>query len=179
MGQEMACELLGDDQLSKLTTLKAREFVDVDRASAWCPRAGCGSAVAIVGAEDPLGQTVQCQCGTRFCFTCKEPDGHEPATCEQLRLWKDSLEGFKEQMGQASEQWVAKNAQRCPGCQAGIERLGGCNHMVCSACGKHFCYICGSDWEEHKPSQEGFDFYKCQLEPSAGQSRKGWFGDAI
>merc|ERR1712039_575614 len=51
--------------------------------------------------------------------------------------------------------------------------------MVCSACGKHFCYTCGRDWEEHKTSQEGFDFYKCHLEPSAGHSRRGWFGDAI
>ncbi len=40
------------------------------------------------------------------------------------------------------EQWKAQHTKPCPGCSAPIEKNEGCNHMACSKCGAHFCWLC-------------------------------------
>ncbi|KAH9941201.1 uncharacterized protein BXZ73DRAFT_14921, partial [Epithele typhae] len=35
---------------------------------------------------------------------------------------------------------------RCPGCEALVERHGGCAHMTC-VCGAQFCYRCRARWK--------------------------------
>ena len=35
-----------------------------------------------------------------------------------------------------------KGWQTCPGCKAVVQRLSGCNSMICR-CGVKFCYLCG------------------------------------
>jgi len=32
---------------------------------------------------------------------------------------------------------------RCPRCQAGVEKIDGCNHITC-ICGNHFCHLCNA-----------------------------------
>merc|ERR1712118_469688 len=32
--------------------------------------------------------------------------------------------------------------KRCPKCKQAIEKVSGCNHMVCATCGVHFCWRC-------------------------------------
>lgn len=83
-----------------------------------------------------------------MCFLCEHtweanPGGHE-------KEWeKPGFDGEK--------------VRRCPKCQAPIEKNGGCNHMACTRCGRHF------DWERSEPAGErsgqsngsttgGFDF---------------------
>ncbi|KAI8905485.1 hypothetical protein EDD86DRAFT_257483 [Gorgonomyces haynaldii] len=34
----------------------------------------------------------------------------------------------------------------CPGCGAGIEKTGDCNHMTCMICKTEFCYVCNANW---------------------------------
>ncbi|GAV09961.1 hypothetical protein RvY_19441 [Ramazzottius varieornatus] len=41
-----------------------------------------------------------------------------------------------------AEEWVSKNAKQCPKCKFPVEKMGGCNKMVCSKCGSAFCWIC-------------------------------------
>ena len=40
-------------------------------------------------------------------------------------------------------QYVKKNTRECPNCGMGIEKDGGCNHMFCTYCNMHYCYVCG------------------------------------
>ena len=42
-----------------------------------------------------------------------------------------------------SMKYVEKNTRACPNCGMGIEKDGGCNHMFCTYCSMHFCYVCG------------------------------------
>uniref|UniRef100_A0A183BJK9 RBR-type E3 ubiquitin transferase n=1 Tax=Globodera pallida TaxID=36090 RepID=A0A183BJK9_GLOPA len=65
-------------------------------------------------------------CGFRFCFKCGK-DYHAPANCED-----------------------------CPNCHSCIEKNGGCNHMQCSKCKHHFCWMCFRDWKTH-----GSEYYEC------------------
>mmetsp|Transcript_63399 Transcript_63399/g.124515 ORF Transcript_63399/g.124515 Transcript_63399/m.124515 type:complete len:435 (+) Transcript_63399:63-1367(+) len=41
---------------------------------------------------------------------------------------------------------VGANAKMCPGCQAIIEKNGGCNHMTCRACRHQFHWCCGQTY---------------------------------
>ncbi|KAK7726327.1 hypothetical protein SLS57_003413 [Botryosphaeria dothidea] len=36
--------------------------------------------------------------------------------------------------------------KRCPRCQRMVERIEGCDDMLC-VCGAAFCYICGVEWK--------------------------------
>jgi hypothetical protein len=37
-----------------------------------------------------------------------------------------------------SEEWIRRFTARCPGCNVPIQKNGGCIHMICSRCRKHF-----------------------------------------
>ena len=38
--------------------------------------------------------------------------------------------------------------RECPGCSVMIEKMDGCNHMTCSNCNTHFCWICMLAFDE-------------------------------
>lgn len=42
-----------------------------------------------------------------------------------------------------ADEWRISNAQLCPVCANWIEKSMGCNHMQCSVCSCHFCFLCG------------------------------------
>ncbi|KAJ1945008.1 hypothetical protein FBU59_002438 [Linderina macrospora] len=41
-------------------------------------------------------------------------------------------------------EFIRSSTQQCPTCSLAIAKSYGCNHMVCSQCNTHFCYLCGS-----------------------------------
>ena len=45
-------------------------------------------------------------------------------------------------------QFDGDRVRRCPKCQSPIEKNGGCNHMTCTRCGRHF------DWASSEPAGE-------------------------
>eukprot|EP00803_Ostreobium_quekettii_P007340 evm.model.scf_419EXC.6 EVM.evm.TU.scf_419EXC.6 scf_419EXC:49227-49853(-) len=72
----------------------------------------------------------------------------------------------------------------CPRCSANIQRNGGCNHMVCTMCGNHFCYKCGMDWKGHddfyncsrgRPLNDDDDRQEAAVDPPDAGGRKGLF----
>ncbi|KAL5322850.1 hypothetical protein ACEPPN_010829 [Leptodophora sp. 'Broadleaf-Isolate-01'] len=48
----------------------------------------------------------------------------------------------------ASQAYISRHVKRCPHCNVGIQRYGGCSKQFC-ICGKIFCYNCISPWTEH------------------------------
>lgn len=68
----------------------ACSFVDDNAAVTWCPRPGCGLAIAF----SQRRSTVRCTCGQRFCFRCRN-EYHSPCTCKQAEDWRvrDKLVG--------------------------------------------------------------------------------------
>ena len=73
----------------------------------------------------------------------------------QVRSWNSALDELHKDHEQQTKMWVSSNTMACPRCHAHIQRNGGCNHMVCTACKQHFCYKCGKDWNGH------VDYYNC------------------
>uniref|UniRef100_A0A146KLQ7 RBR-type E3 ubiquitin transferase n=2 Tax=Lygus hesperus TaxID=30085 RepID=A0A146KLQ7_LYGHE len=41
-----------------------------------------------------------------------------------------------------SMDWLDRNAKNCPKCNAPIQKISGCNHMVCWKCKTSFCWHC-------------------------------------
>jgi IBR domain, a half RING-finger domain/Zinc finger domain/RNA-binding, Nab2-type zinc finger len=82
-------------------------------------------------------------CETSICTSCRT-NMHEGLTCTEFKLYEsDPAEA-------ALALWKKQNDVReCPsqGCQAAIEKNGGCNHMTCGSCGAHICWVCMGVYE--------------------------------
>ncbi|CAE8636280.1 unnamed protein product, partial [Polarella glacialis] len=169
LGEEAVEAIAGSAAAEKFVRLAAASAVDSAAHLAWCPRPGCGKAVA-----RKQGLTARCGCGFRFCSSCLMEGGHEPCTCQQLDAWRavypEEQSGTRREerhkLKEKTDAWLTRNAQKCPGCRGIVERSGGCNHMICR-CGAHFCYVCGRRWEEHMNQAGGLHFYQCRLPKAA------------
>ena len=51
------------------------------------------------------------------------------------------LREAKKAAASQSESWVTKNTKPCNNCGAPIQKNGGCNHITCSQCHGHFCWV--------------------------------------
>jgi RNA recognition motif-containing protein len=97
----------------------------------YCPTPDCPQ-IYRPGAE---GTVLQCpSCVARICPACHVPY-HEGLSCVEQRDGIDSDRLFKE--------WSdAHGAKACPSCSAVIQKSEGCNHMTCSVCKTHICWVC-------------------------------------
>ena len=55
-----------------------------------------------------------------------------------------------------TDKWMKSNTQKCPQCETAIEKSMGCNHMLCTRCKTHFCYLCGN-WIDPKEPYHHFN----------------------
>jgi len=87
-------------------------------------------------------QWVHCeQCNKEWCWSCYAPS-HPHETCRQFKKHHTHVDLWAKI--RRSENNNQRNAQRCPKCSIYIEKIDGCDHMVCSKCNSKFCYRCGS-----------------------------------
>jgi E3 ubiquitin-protein ligase RNF217 len=81
------------------------------------------------------------QCDKDWCWSCYAPS-HPDETCRQYRKTHSHIERWAKIRRLDNNN--QRNAQRCPKCSVYIEKIDGCDHMVCSKCESKFCYRCGS-----------------------------------
>jgi len=117
----------------------------------WCPI--CQNAVIVA---DIKRKFAMCDtCIQAFCIDCKKA-WHDTQPCA-----KDSKEKIEEITGKVeknsvltiseaelyyefkSMELIKTNMQRCPKCGQVIQKISGCNKMVCARCSCVFCYLCG------------------------------------
>ena len=66
-----------------------------------------------------------------------------------------------------SEDYVKNNTKKCPNCDGNIEKDEGCNHMHCTYCDIHFCWICNTQYSRNEISahyQDGDATRRCRGE---------------
>jgi E3 ubiquitin-protein ligase RNF217 len=86
-------------------------------------------------------QWIHCeQCNKEWCWSCYAPS-HPNETCRQFQKYHSQLDDWAKTRRSDNNQ---RNAQRCPKCSIYIEKIDGCDHMMCSKCNSKFCYRCGS-----------------------------------
>ena len=160
---------------ARLDQLVSNTFVDACGRLTWCRRPGCENVIElppdVVEKARGFGHSIECSCGFKFCFLCGE-DEHNPATCEQVRLWEEELASASsaadmKQVPRAKQdlalakRWVLNHTRPCPACKAPIEKNKGCNHMICPGCKHEFCWLCLSSWEKHSSTTGGF--FRCSM----------------
>jgi len=63
----------------------------------------------------------------------------------------DTAELRRREDDAASRALIERTAKPCPGCATPISKTGGCNKVVCRACGGPFCFTCGGTVDATDP----------------------------
>lgn len=95
----------------------------------YCPTPDCPQVYRTAPPETVL----QCpSCLVRICANC-HVEYHEGSRCPERESEDKRL--FQE--------WTSQHdVKMCPGCKIPIEREAGCNHMTCTRCNTHICWVC-------------------------------------
>ncbi|KAF7792439.1 hypothetical protein EIP86_003476 [Pleurotus ostreatoroseus] len=95
----------------------------------YCPTPDCPQIYRTA----PPDTVLQCpSCLVRICGNC-HVEYHEGSFCPDRDAADRNL----------FEKWTeGHDVKRCPGCKAPIERIAGCNHMTCTRCHTHLCWVC-------------------------------------
>lgn len=151
-----AINLLVDERTkAKYQSTLCARYVRAHNDIKWCPAPDCGKAVeAHVPFSDestiPIGE---CACGKQFCLSCNIDEDHLPCPCKVAARWLDKLRDESETLT-----WMSVHTKPCPKCTNPIEKNGGCNHIHCTQCKNHFCWVCLGDWAKH-----GSQNYQCNM----------------
>ncbi|RGP62217.1 hypothetical protein FLONG3_10296 [Fusarium longipes] len=87
-------------------------------------------------------------CGFAFCGQCQQSWHGEFVRCAPRRDKEELSEEEK-----ASLEYLQLHTSPCPTCNAPAQKTHGCNHMICSRCDTHFCYLCSSWLDPVNPYQ--------------------------
>ncbi|KAG8795209.1 hypothetical protein FRC12_017121 [Ceratobasidium sp. 428] len=104
----------------------------------YCPTPDC-QYVYRVG---QINTSIQCRlCLVHICTHC-HVEHPELISCQ------DYLASHSEDEIQRSfNRWRAANdVKNCPNCDATMEKIAGCNHMMCTVCRTHMCWVCLSSF---------------------------------
>ncbi|KAL6698388.1 hypothetical protein J3F84DRAFT_393806 [Trichoderma pleuroticola] len=97
----------------------------------YCPTPDCGYIYKTTS-ESKIQNCPNCLRPT--CSACHEP--HGGMSCAEHRYMMS--EGYQE-FAKLKEDLGIKD---CPSCKTPLEKISGCNHMTCTVCNCHICWVC-------------------------------------
>ena len=148
------CPQVGCDE--QAIEVDARELLDHDQFAVWkqqrlesyittnsetcrlCPGVDCSMIAYAQLGSDINTKCTNFNCQKDFCFRCGE-EPHTPASCKDIQEFLPLLS--------SSELAIKKHTKPCPGCKVPVEKNEGCNHMSCTNCKTHFCWLCATEIE--------------------------------
>ncbi|KAL1678629.1 hypothetical protein EV122DRAFT_170343, partial [Schizophyllum commune] len=103
----------------------------------YCPTVACEQIYAATG--DVEGTFACPSCFVTICTSCHE-DSHPGKTCAQHA--RETQEARRKKEDKLNQVLIdQKHYKRCPNCQILVEKMVGCNRIVCR-CGVNFCWRC-------------------------------------
>lgn len=104
----------------------------------WCPGPNCGQGQL----HQPKNNVkVSCKsCGLKICYN-HQTKFHNGLTCVEY-----DMRGNKNLDEVNSLKEIQRTTKPCPYCKTRIKKEGGCNHMTCTGCHKH--WLCKSSFHE-------------------------------
>ena len=97
----------------------------------WCLAAGCGHG----SLHDGKSEMIRCRkCGHKMCFEHQVP-WHTGYTCQQYEMSHPQAAITK-----SSEELISKMSKPCPGCGIAVQKVGGCDFMICECNRLHLLY---------------------------------------
>ena len=160
--------VIGESEMgsSILARLKRLRVQKADPSVRFCP-----SCLGPVPGGDAKRQALSCGgCGQEFCFI--HSTAHPPGL-EACKLYVKEQEKNPDTL--LSLETIRKNSRPCPNTSCGtqLERVGGCNSMLCSNCGITFCWLCGKQISEDSlPVSKIGRYNKIQHEAPAPKAPK-------
>ncbi|KAI6782925.1 uncharacterized protein J7T54_002084 [Emericellopsis cladophorae] len=182
---------LTEDTVKRYVMLKYKTELESDKNTVYCPRQWCNGAARSKKHKKPTGLDYEdasdaesdqddeqamsktydraerlaiCEdCGLAFCSRCLQTWHGEFVVCAPRRADGELTEEDK-----ASLEYLQLHTSPCPTCSAPAQKTHGCNHMICSRCETHFCYLC-SAWlspgnpYQHYNEQPGGKFTSCYM----------------
>lgn len=171
-------QIVSSNEVERYNQLIHKKELEALPSSTHCPRDFCGT---ILGRNPDEKLVVCTSCQYAFCADCKKTWHGPLEPCKRLKysstlgslynsLCSDSSR-VKERVAmerlygkrnlskllkeladeQLVDQWRSENAQACPSCNIFVEKSQGCNHMICSICQTHFCFLCGEGLSSRNP----------------------------
>ncbi|KAJ1857576.1 hypothetical protein GGH12_000760 [Coemansia sp. RSA 1822] len=172
-------KLLSNEQMVRIRRLRNQRRTETDSTNyAMCARPGCN---LVVRNDAQVDRLCVCKCGFTFCRTCRctwhgvnrcefkdvrelaekyrqacIDEAEDRSSKERMYLeqrhGREIMRRYRTCIEDAlSLEYIDANSVRCPKCKQGINKIFGCNHMTCSRCNTHFCYLCGSSLDSSQP----------------------------
>lgn len=163
------------------TYTKYRKFslkfaVESDPNLLYCPREICQSVARISSLSQDM---CHCEnCGFYFCIYCKKAY-HGVEMCdlkseERLQVIREYQEASEERKlelekrftknqllkwveNDLSQKWLEECSKPCPNCRAVIQKVDGCNKMMCLNCNTPFCWLCNVCLSRTQPYKHFID----------------------
>jgi ariadne-1 len=144
--------LSDENSLKRLRRVIYNDFISNNADFKKCPNESCDLYVRSIS-DHTFTREVDCPCKTLFCFQCLK-EAHRPCPCEFVERFMNlpqikEFESRSENTENYNQIWLEMNTRQCPNCRIRIEKIDGCNYMLCAKCGKAFCYACEREWESH------------------------------
>ena len=101
----------------------------------YCPTPDCPLIYRVTDKECLFCCT---ECEIRICTACHN-QFHDGLTCAMVESMKKDDGGLN--------LWMMQNigrAKYCPSCSTPIEKIDGCNYLVCAGCNSHICWACSA-----------------------------------
>lgn len=182
---------LSEDMVKRYVDLKYKTELESDKNTIYCPRQWCNGAARSKKHKKPEGLdfgeasdaesdqdekseangkskkaadkfnrgdllSVCEDCGFAFCSRCFQSWHGEFFQCAPRRKDGELTEDDK-----ASLEYLKLHTSPCPTCNAPAQKTHGCNHMICSRCDTHFCYLCscwldpGNPYRHYNQQEDG------------------------
>ncbi|EGS17219.1 uncharacterized protein CTHT_0065370 [Thermochaetoides thermophila DSM 1495] len=160
---------LDKDVVKRYVDLKYKIALETDKNTVYCPRSWCNGAARSKRHKKPQGLelpeasddedneeseedderlAICVDCNFAFCKRCKK-SWHGPFVyCKRTVEEKNQGQTIEDL---ATLEYIRRYTSPCPSCDAPVQKTAGCNHMRCSRCDTHFCYLCSAWLEPSNP----------------------------
>ncbi|SCZ87471.1 BZ3500_MvSof-1268-A1-R1_Chr2-2g04937 [Microbotryum saponariae] len=163
IGKEELRAIVGDALVGRYEWLLQKQTLESDHSVSYCPR--CEAGVLKTDDDEKL------RICKSFHTSVTRPLLDSAIVTQFLSGSPSTQAALEHRYGKANirrlvavfeeerlnREWMDRMTMKCPGCDVGVEKSQGCNHMQCSRCSSHFCFRCGKSLSAIDPCVPGFD----------------------
>ncbi|UPK92323.1 hypothetical protein LCI18_003258 [Fusarium solani-melongenae] len=130
------CSLLPSKTFDKILEKSFTSFVQRHQEQfRYCPTPDCSQIYRAASQMEEQPPTFTCnRCLSFICTACHA--AHPSLTCAEHR---DHTSGGLQALNKLKKKL---GVQDCPRCETLLEKIAGCDHITCQACGTHICWVC-------------------------------------
>lgn len=148
-----SCEIFMTPKLIEMMKHRIKEASIPVTEKVYCPYPKCSALMSksqlskLPRFINENGARTCFKCHGDFCVNCRVP-WHKNMNCAEYKRRNPTplVEESKLKNLAARNLW-----RQCIKCKHMIELIAGCYHMTCR-CGYEFCYTCGAEWKNKKPT---------------------------